>query len=235
MIGIYDYTVLLTYISLLSATSGIIVSLTNFGGNAGHPYIGALFLMICGLCDAFDGRVARTKKDRSDFNKKYGIQIDSLSDVIAFGVLPACIGVAVIRTSPLCNSLLHAVGRPYGRLLLFLMYAVIVLYVLAAVIRLAYFNVTEEERQNTEDGCRKYYTGLPVTSASIIFPAVLLVNFGLNFDITVIYFVILLAVGFLFLLKIKVPKPGLRGILIMIGIGLVEGLLIILRRFILKM
>ena len=69
MIGIFDYTVWLTYLSLISGTLGIMISLHRYG----HPYIGVFFLMICGLCDAFDGKVARTKKDRSDFQKKFGV------------------------------------------------------------------------------------------------------------------------------------------------------------------
>ena len=42
---------------MISATCGIIFCLNNIG----HPYIGMLFLLFCGLCDAFDGKVARTK------------------------------------------------------------------------------------------------------------------------------------------------------------------------------
>ena len=96
MLGFYDYTVLLTYLSLVSAGTGIVVSLS--GG--GHPFIGVFLLLFCGLCDAFDGKVARTKKNRTDMERRYGIQIDSLSDLVAFGVLPACIGIAMLRTSP---------------------------------------------------------------------------------------------------------------------------------------
>ena len=103
MIGFYDYTVILTYFSLLSATSGIVVALS--GG--GHPYYGCLFLLFCGFCDAFDGKVARTKKGRTRMEKDFGIQIDSLSDLVAFGVLPACIGAALIRVSPYLTGVLE--------------------------------------------------------------------------------------------------------------------------------
>ena len=41
-------------------------------------------------------------------------------------------------------------------------------------------------------------------------------------DITPIYFAVMLFVGVLFVSKIKITKPGLRGILIMIGMGAVE-------------
>ena len=66
MIGIWDYTVILTYGSLLSAVMGILVSLSGHG----HPYFGVLFLLLCGLFDTFDGRVARSKKNRTKKKKK---------------------------------------------------------------------------------------------------------------------------------------------------------------------
>ena len=81
MIGFYDYTVILTYLSILSGTTGIILCLNGIG----HPYLGMFFLLFSGLCDTFDGKVARTKKNRTEKMKKFGIQIDSLSDLIAFG------------------------------------------------------------------------------------------------------------------------------------------------------
>ena len=46
-------------------------------------------LAISGLCDMFDGKVARTKKDRTEAEKRFGIQIDSLADIVCFGVSPA--------------------------------------------------------------------------------------------------------------------------------------------------
>lgn len=219
MIGVYDYTVWLTYLSLISATLGIVVSLQK----SGHPYIGVFFLLICGLCDAFDGKVARTKKNRTDFQKKYGVQIDSLSDLVAFGMLPACIGNAMIRVCPTISEVpsLHKEGHlafPFEILL----YAIMILYVLAAMIRLAYFNVTEEERQQTESGGRKYYIGLPVTSSALIFPTVLLFQYLIPKDITLVYFGVMLVTTFLFVSKLQVKKPGLRGILIMVGIGILE-------------
>ncbi|MBE6778711.1 MAG: phosphatidylserine synthase [Ruminococcaceae bacterium] len=225
MIGFYDYTVILTYLSLLSAGSGIFISLS---GN-GHPYWGTFFLLFCGLCDAFDGQVARTKKNRTQTEKNFGIQIDSLSDLVAFGVLPACIGMALVRTSPLLQEIFGPEKDSTALLIARgAMFAVLVLYILAALIRLAYFNVTEEERQRTEGGTRKLYTGLPVTSSALIFPSVMLLRYILPMDISVVYFPVALITGFLFLSKLQIPKPHLRGILIMIGIGVVECVLLLL-------
>lgn len=219
MLGFFDYTTWLTYLSLFSASLGIMVTLNG----SGHPYLGVFFLMLCGLFDAFDGRVARSKKDRSEMQKKYGIQIDSLSDLVAFGVLPACIGNAMIRVCPDVYEV-----PPIGKGLTvdvytsILFYTIILFYVLAALVRLAYFNVTEEERQAAEGGCRKVYQGLPVTASALIFPTVLLAQFVTPGDFTPVYFAVLLITALLFVSNIKIPKPGLRGILICIGIGIIE-------------
>jgi len=212
MIGIFDYTTILTYLSLVSAVLGIACSLSG----AGHPFIGTFFLLFCGLCDAFDGKVARMKSNRTEREKNYGVQIDSLSDVIAFGILPGCIGAAMWRRLTLAGD--NIIRDDYN----ILVYTVIALYALAALIRLAYFNVTEMERQQVEDGARKEYTGLPVTSAALIFPSVLLIHYVVEWDITPVYLAVMLVTAFAFLAKFRLPKPGLRGILILIGIGLAE-------------
>jgi len=212
MIGFFDYTTILTYLSLVSAVLGNVMSLSG----AGHPFIGSFFLLFCGLCDAFDGKVARTKSNRTEREKNYGIQIDSLTDLIAFGVLPGSIGTALWRRLTLAGG--NTIREDYS----ILVYTVIIIYALAAMIRLAYFNVTEMERQKEEDGVRKTYTGLPVTSSSLIFPSIMLIHYVLDRDITPIYLAVMLVTAFAFLAKFRIPKPGLRGILIMIGIGLVE-------------
>lgn len=232
MLGFYDYTVWLTYISLMSAVAGIGISLHG----AGHPYWGIFFLMLSGLCDAFDGRVARTKKDRSNTQKAFGIQIDSLTDVVAFGVLPVCIGESIATIGPeiagVTKFMLHSdVERVVVKTIVI---CILMFYVLAAMIRLAYFNVMEEERQKTEDGCRKTYVGLPVTASALIFPTILLLQYVISFDITPIYYMALLVTAVLFLSKIEVVKPGLRGILIMVGIGAVEAVLLLLGMFLVE-
>ena len=229
LIGVYDYTVILTYLSLISACCGVIISLEG----KGHPYIGTFFLLGCGLFDAFDGMVARTKKDRSEFEKKYGVQIDSLSDLAAFGVLPMCIGSAMIRTSPFVHDLFYPDHFSIGSVVHWICKALMILYVLAALIRLANFNVEEEMRQQTEGGKRKYYEGLPVTSAAVIFPSVMMFQYVLPMDITLIYFPVILITGILFVSRIKIPKPGLRGILILVGIGVLEFIFMLIAKYLL--
>lgn len=232
MIGYYNYTVWLTYLSLISAALGIGASLHGIG----HPYIGIFFLMLSGLCDAFDGRVARRKKDRTEEEKKFGIQIDSLADLVAFGVLPACIGLSLATLGP---DLRGSIIKDFRELcvqgfLSAVLIIILVFYVLAALIRLAYYNVLEEERQKTESGNRKYFVGMPVTAASLLFPTIMLAQYLLPFDITWLYFLGLLVLGILFLSNIRVPKPTLKGILIMVAIGAAEGVFLIIGMFLLS-
>ena len=226
MIGYFDYTVWLTYLSAISASIGIVASLS---GN-GHPYIGTLFLLICGLCDAFDGRVARWKKNRTDSEKNYGIQIDSLSDLVAFGILPACVGFAFYRSSQFA---LTEAGRDVGltgRIPFPILTVIMAVYALAALIRLAYYNVTEQQRQQTETGCRETYTGLPVTSAAIVFPAFLAISQLAGTSYPLIYFGLMLVMAVAFLARFRLKKPGLSTILIFVAIGAVEFAILIIAR-----
>ena len=223
MIGFYDYTVILTYLSLMSGTIGIMPCLNGMG----HPYLGMFFLLFSGLCDTFDGKVARSKKDRTTQMKKFGIQIDSLSDLIAFGMLPACIGIAMLRYT-MCIPDLSGVTRYLLTLQTQIVLSLIaVLYVLAAMIRLAYFNVMEEEDQNRDETGAKIYTGLPVTSAALIFPAVLLIHMLIRADLTFLYFGVMLITGGLFISKIQIKKPQNKGIATMIFFGAVECVVLI--------
>ena len=189
LIGFYDYTVILTYLSLLSAVIGIhMASNNNFLGSV-------ICLFISGFCDAFDGMVARSKKNRTEDEKAFGIQLDSLCDVISFGVFPAV----------LCYFM--GVNGVIGIVLVFL-------YCLCAVIRLAFFNVIEEKRQKAEGGCNKTYRGLPVTSISIIFPLVyILHNFISDSTFIIVLHILLAVIAFLFVLDFSVPKPDWKKII----------------------
>lgn len=207
-IGVYDYTVILTYISLISSVFGITQAIHG-------DYKTAIFcLAFSGICDAFDGRVARTKKNRTEDEKNFGIQLDSLCDVICFGVFPALI----------CYLL--GVRGMIGL-------AIIFFYCLCAVIRLAFFNVLEANRQKTEGGCNKTYRGLPVTSISFILP----IAFWLQFILPDLIFlsllhILLLLVGFLFILDFPIRKPDLKMILALIAIVAVTvGIILAFTRF----
>ena len=181
-IGFYNYTVILTYISLVSGVLGIKFS---YDGRVG---LAVCCLVFSGICDMFDGAVARTKKDRTEDQKNFGIQLDSLCDVVCFGVLPAII--------------LYFLGIDS-----IVGIAMLIFYVLCAVIRLAFFNVLEAKRQKSEDGCAKAYRGLPVTSAAIILPFFFLLGFLLSDKVMIVIYYILPAItGLAFITDFRVPK-----------------------------
>lgn len=181
-IGIYNYTVVLTYLSLVSSTVGMVCAYR------GRFMLAVCCLVVSGICDMFDGVVARSKKDRTTDEKNFGIQLDSLCDVVCFGVFPAVL------------LYLNGVNSIAG-------IAVLVFYVLCAVCRLAFFNVLEANRQMVEEGCAKSYRGLPVTSSAIIFPLFFLIDELLppGLEDALCYALPLLA-GFLFILDFSVPK-----------------------------
>lgn len=184
-LGVYDYTVILTYVSLCISIIGIFEAVKE------NALASVVCLITSGICDTFDGKIARTKKDRTRQEAHFGIQIDSLCDLISFGFLPCFIG--------------YASGLDSGMHI-----ALYCIFVLAAIIRLAFYNVSEQDRQDVEEGVRQYYIGLPVTSSSIIIPFLYIFKglfrsafpgiLTLSYPITAIFFVS----------RIRVRKFGAR-------------------------
>lgn len=203
MIGFYNYTVWLTYASLLSSVIGLSFA---FSGNITAAVV---CLMFSGLCDMFDGVVARTKKDRTDEERRYGIQLDSLSDLVCFGVLPSCIGYALGAT---------AVWQ----------IAVMAMFSLCGLIRLAYFNVTEETRQKQTSEKRHSYDGVPITTSALSVPLLFCFEGLIGQEhFALAYTLLLLINGLCFICPIKIAKPDKKGLLAMLAIGIILGVLII--------
>lgn len=192
MIGYFNYSVILTYVGLILGVSGIAAA---FIGNITFAII---CLLLCGFCDMFDGTIARRCK-RTEEEKCYGMQIDSLSDLVCFGVFPAMLGYVfgpANAFTPVC----------------------MVLYILAALIRLAYFNVQEIMRSEA-DGKRTHYTGLPVTSAAIIMPLIALTG-AIGFSGWMyVYPIGMLLVSAAFVSRAKIKKPYGKALAVMAMIG----------------
>ena len=154
MVGFYNYTVWPTYAGLASSVVGMTLAAE------GKPTLAVACLMISGFFDSIDGMVARTKKDRTDREKRFGIQIDSLCDIVCFGVFPAFLSYTL------------GVDGWFGRL-------VLAFYCGCGVIRLAYFNVLEEEHFGVA-GRKRFYHGMPITFMSAIFPLAYLLRAWLS-------------------------------------------------------
>ena len=206
MIGFYNYTVILTYISLLISSVGIGFAAT------GDPFTALFCLMASGVCDMFDGMIARTRKKSPEEEKRFGIQLDSLCDIVCFGVLPAAVGIALAEGQ---STLLRVVSWGFGAL-----------FILGALIRLAYFNVTEETRQATEGGRRTHYMGVPVTTSAMIFPLVFALSLLLPAPLSLwIYPAFILITALAFITPVKIPKSHGKGLVVMGLIGLAEAAL----------
>ena len=202
-LGFYSYTVVLTYLGLISSVFGMTQALE------GHFRTAISCLVISGICDMLDGRVARSKKDRTDDEKKFGIQIDSLCDLVCFCVFPAFLGYGL------------GLRGFWGTLAM-------CLFVLAGVIRLGFFNVMEEKRQQETTEARKEYQGLPVTAIAIIFPVVYLLRpyIGTKAYLRTLI-AVMLVVAVLNITNIKVKKLGNKMIvvIIIVAVGIIGKLL----------
>ena len=107
--------------------------------------IGMALIPLAFIFDAVDGRVARWRKSASTL----GRELDSLADVISFGVAPAVLGFTL--------------GLRGGWDMLVLTY-----FVICGVSRLARFNVTAAALSDRETGKVKYFEGTPIPTSILI-------------------------------------------------------------------
>ena len=184
-IGVYNPSIILTYIGTISAITGIGILLSNKSFFAVESMgLAMIALIVSGVCDMFDGAVARRCK-RTEQEKEFGIQLDSLSDTISFVAFPACMLIRMTDFS-IIGLIIAA------------------LYVFTGIMRLGWFNITTE----TSGGV---YSGLPVTFSSLIFPTFWLLFSFLKVPHTNVIFQVLFAiVAILFVTNFKTKKIGIK-------------------------
>lgn len=139
--GIYVLPNLITTAGLFAGIYSIIASFQ------GDYFKAAVAIIAANVFDALDGRVARVTKTTSDF----GIQYDSLADLVAFGVAPAILMY--------CWAL--APWRTWGWL-------AASLYVACGALRLARFNVQFNSAQ------KRHFIGLPIPAAAEVIASTIL-------------------------------------------------------------
>lgn len=172
-IGVYNLANCVTYLGIAAAVVGICF--------ADQPRIAMLMLLLSGICDLFDGRVARMFP-RTDTEKRFGIQLDSFADTVSFVIFPAVF-------------LLHQTCAVWAVLLA-------IVYVFAGVTRLCWFDITT-------DGNTKYFQGVPVTYMGLFLPALYAIAALTHFQgVTAAAAVLMLVMAALFVLNIRVKKPG---------------------------
>ncbi len=147
-------------------------------------YESAAAVVLAGFFDLFDGRVARLTETQSEF----GIQLDSLADVINFGVAPALL---IYRWALEPLGLVGFIG--------------IFFYVTCGAIRLARFNIVSNSSSKHET--MKYFTGLPIPLAASVLIAVLIIDLkilkGSAEHCPVCIFVLMIVLGLLMVSTIQ--------------------------------
>lgn len=128
---------LFTLLNMMSGFLSVLMAIT------GRPQFAAVLIGISVVLDITDGAVARLVRSVTPF----GLQFDSLADLVSFGVAPAILSFTVLSGTPLRVS-------PVGLLASFLWLA-------CAAIRLARFNVTIDP---TAD--KRFFNGLPSPGAA---------------------------------------------------------------------
>jgi CDP-diacylglycerol--serine O-phosphatidyltransferase len=137
----------LTVANAACGTIGIFLCLESLAsGQLGLLWAVCLLLGLALVFDVLDGYVARLDRRRQS---RLGADLDSLSDVISFGVAPAVLG--------------YTLGLRGGWDMLCLTY-----FVVCGVSRLARFNVTAPELADASTGKVKYFEGTPIPSSILI-------------------------------------------------------------------
>jgi CDP-diacylglycerol--serine O-phosphatidyltransferase len=128
-------------------TISIFLCLDYVATGRGRFFLAAFLLLpLALLCDVLDGYVARLDKSRQSV---LGADLDSLADVISFGVAPAVLGFTL--------------GLRGGWDVVCLTY-----FVVCGVSRLARFNVTAAALADAETGKVKYFEGTPIPTSIVI-------------------------------------------------------------------
>ena len=195
VISKWNKSVILTYVGLIVSILGIFLCF-NYENSIN---LAIACLIIAGICDLFDGVIARRCK-RTEEEKNFGIQLDSLVDVIDFIALPVTILFKLQMNS-------------WYQLI------IIAIFAICGIARLAYFNITVE----SNDTPVKYYKGLPVTYTALILPVFYLLKYVLPANIfSIVYIVLVFGIAILNILNIKIIKPkGIAyGVFSILAIGM---------------
>lgn len=198
-------SVLLTYLGVIFAVLSMYFAFIKMAFcEVSYIRYSLVFLMLAGICDMFDGKVASMCK-RTTEEKEFGIQIDSLADTVNFVVLPVVIMLSLGMT-----SIIDVIAYT--------------LLVICGISRLGYFNVNAKL-----DSPVKFYNGLPVTSTAIIYPVLGLFHGHIPEDaFSLIYLVATFLTAILFVTKIRIPKFKGAAYIIIPILAIVLGILLIL-------
>ncbi len=179
-IGVYNLANFVTLLGLASAIVACFSSSTNI-------LLAVCMFLLSGLCDMFDGRIARGAGSRTRKEKLFGIQIDTVCDMVSFGIAPVVIAYN-------CGF------KSWYDM------AVYIVYAACAAIRLAYFNTQAIEE--TPDLNMKAFTGVPVPFSCMVLPPLMILNalVANHLVVNLVFDLVYLAVGIAFIANVKIKK-----------------------------
>jgi len=156
--------IFLGYLSILRSFRGAMLATVGGAGAAEHFAVAAKAIGAAVLLDGLDGRIARMTNTTSDF----GREMDSLADVISFGIAPA-----VLAFSWGVQFLDAAMGEKIRGQIFNAGYFISFLFLLCGAARLARFNIQKNPvPKNPGRPDRKYFVGLPIPAAAAMVAAV---------------------------------------------------------------
>lgn len=178
-IGLVNLPSIVTFLGLILGVMSIAFALAH------ELSLAIICFMYAGICDLFDGVIARRVK-MNENEKLFGIQLDSIVDMACFGIVPVILAMKFGMNSQLIDILILS------------------FFGITAAIRLAYFNVFGLEEYNGK-AC---YVGLPVTFVALLLPLIYLFSYFLS-SIQMQWLLrgSYLVIAMLFILNIPIPKP----------------------------
>ncbi len=154
----------LGYMAILKSFQGAMLAMSGALGPNPHFEIAAIVIGVAVFLDGLDGRIARMTNTVSEF----GRELDSLADVITFGIAPAVLAFA--WGFQFVNGDVHGPVREH---VLRAGYFVAFVYLLCGASRLARFNIQHNPvPKNPGKPGRKYFVGLPIPAAAAMIAAV---------------------------------------------------------------
>jgi CDP-diacylglycerol--serine O-phosphatidyltransferase len=218
--------IFLGYLSILRSFNGAMLAGSGAAGASEHFTIAAEAIGAAVFLDGLDGRIARMTNTTSDF----GREMDSLADVVSFGIAPAVLafawGVQFVDTSIAQGIRSHLFRAGYFIAFLFL---------LCGAARLARFNVQKNPvPKNPGNPHRKYFVGLPIPAAAGMVAAVVFAFGGQPlawWPLSVAWLALLVLLGFLMVCTwryysfkgINLSKPYTPLLFVLLG-GLIYGI-----------
>jgi len=164
------------FFTALSAFFGVMSVIASSQGRFEKAFI---YIVLSLIADGLDGRVARLTNTTS----KFGVEFDSLADLVAFGVAPAMM-------------LFFAIGHNYGK------FGALVsgLFVVFGAIRLARFNVTTGEIDP------RYFIGLPIPTAAVVLSSWIMLDLKYQGGLNLLILIGALFLAFLMVSNFRYPS-----------------------------